>query len=94
MLRTSKGFFWTNFLDHSSLARTNNVIADYDETVGKMREFATQASYKQSGDPAKLADAIVKLAAYREKTAAFEKEIAGWHDVISSTDHDDVMKSK
>ena len=27
---------------------------------------------------------------YREKTEAFEKEIAEWHDVITSTDHDDV----
>ena len=27
---------------------------------------------------------------YREKTEAFNKEIAEWHDVIISTDHDDV----
>ena len=27
---------------------------------------------------------------YREKTEAFEKEIAEWHDVITSTDNDDV----
>ena len=27
---------------------------------------------------------------YREKSEAFEKEIAEWHDVITSTDHDDV----
>jgi NAD(P)-dependent dehydrogenase (short-subunit alcohol dehydrogenase family) len=27
---------------------------------------------------------------YREKTEAFNKEIAEWHDVITSTDHDDV----
>jgi len=27
---------------------------------------------------------------YREKTEAFDKEIAEWHDVITSTDHDDV----
>ena len=27
---------------------------------------------------------------YREKTEAFEKEIAEWHDLITSTDHDDV----
>ncbi|HUB86700.1 MAG TPA: oxidoreductase [Verrucomicrobiae bacterium] len=105
------GFFRTNFLDHSSLFRTNNVIADYAETVGKMREFATQASYKQPGDPAKLAAAIVKLAAspkppvhlplgndtlaaYREKVAKFDKEIAEWHEVITGTDHDDMVKSK
>ena len=27
---------------------------------------------------------------YREKTEAFDKEIAEWHDLITSTDHDDV----
>lgn len=30
------------------------------------------------------------LAAYREKSAAFEKDIEAWHDVITGTDHDDV----
>ena len=57
------GYFRTNFLDESSLTRTENIIADYAETVGKMRELATQVSYKQPGDPAKLAAAVVRLAA-------------------------------
>lgn len=57
------GYFRTNFLDSSSLTRTGNVIEDYSETVGKMRDIATQVSYKQPGDPAKLAAALVKLAA-------------------------------
>jgi len=57
------GFFRTNFLDGSSLTRTENIIADYAETVGKMREFATEVSYKQPGDPVKLATAVVRLAA-------------------------------
>lgn len=30
------------------------------------------------------------LAAYREKSAAFEKDIEAWHNVITGTDHDDV----
>jgi hypothetical protein len=34
------------------------------------------------------------LAAYREKAANFDKEIAEWHDVITGTDHDDVAKIK
>jgi NAD(P)-dependent dehydrogenase (short-subunit alcohol dehydrogenase family) len=57
------GFFRTNFLDHSSLSRTTNVMEDYAETVGAMRQFATQANYQQPGDPEKLALAFVKLAA-------------------------------
>src|SRR5262249_35580646 len=57
------GYVRTNFLDGSSLTRTENIIADYAETVGKMRELATQVSYKRPGDPAKLAAAVVRLAA-------------------------------
>jgi hypothetical protein len=32
------------------------------------------------------------LTNYRAKTATFEREIAEWHDVTISTDHDDVAK--
>jgi NAD(P)-dependent dehydrogenase (short-subunit alcohol dehydrogenase family) len=103
------GFFRTNFLDESSLTRSANVIADYAETVGAMRQFATEVNYKQPGDPEKLAQAFIKLAAaenppvhlplgndtlkrFREKTAAFEKDIEDWYDVVTGTDHDDVAK--
>ncbi len=57
------GYFRTNFLDGASLARGEKVIEDYAETSGAMRSLATQASYKQPGDPLKLASAIVRLAA-------------------------------
>lgn len=56
------GYFRTNFLDTSSLTRTANIISDYDTTVGEMRKIATQVSYKQLGNPLKLAEAIVKVA--------------------------------
>jgi NAD(P)-dependent dehydrogenase (short-subunit alcohol dehydrogenase family) len=56
------GFFRTNFLDQSSLIRTENVINDYSETVGEMRKFATSANRNQPGDPKKLAAAFLKLA--------------------------------
>jgi NAD(P)-dependent dehydrogenase (short-subunit alcohol dehydrogenase family) len=57
------GFFRTNFLDQSSLVRSENIIEDYNETVGEMRKFATTANKKQPGDPIKLAAAFLKLAA-------------------------------
>lgn len=57
------GYFRTNFLDQSSLTRAAQVIPDYAATVGRMRELASQVSYRQPGDPAKLAAAIVRLAA-------------------------------
>ena len=57
------GYFRTDFLDGSSLTRSKNVIADYAETSGKMRDFAAQVNHKQPGDPVKLAAAIIRLAA-------------------------------
>src|SRR5262249_1389879 len=60
------GYFRTDFLDGSSLTRARNVIADYAETSGKMRNFAGQVNHKQPGDPAKLAAAVVRLAASPE----------------------------
>lgn len=56
------GFFRTEFLDAASLTRSGHIIPDYDQTVGEMRKFATQANKKQPGDPVKLATAIVKVA--------------------------------
>ncbi|MGM0921312.1 MAG: oxidoreductase [Bacillota bacterium] len=56
------GFFRTEFLDAASLTRSGHIIPDYDQTVGEMRKFATQANKKQPGDPLKLAKAIVKVA--------------------------------
>lgn len=56
------GFFRTEFLDAASLTRSGHIIPDYDQTVGEMRKFATQANKKQPGDPVKLAKAIVRVA--------------------------------
>lgn len=57
------GYFRTNFLDGTSLTSAAKVIADYSETSGKMRDIVPQVSYNQPGDPVKLAQAILKLAA-------------------------------
>ncbi|WP_405520138.1 SDR family NAD(P)-dependent oxidoreductase [Spirosoma sp. KNUC1025] len=101
------GFFRTNFLDESSLLSSQQIIPDYAQTVGAMREFAAKINYQQPGDPKKLAQAFVALGnsenppvhlplgndsleRFRTKTAAFEKEITDWFDVIIGTDHEDV----
>ncbi|EJG03190.1 oxidoreductase [Flavobacterium sp. F52] len=57
------GFFRTDFLDKSSLVKTENEIEDYSETVGAMRQFAAGANKNQPGDPKKLAQAFIRLAA-------------------------------
>lgn len=56
------GFFRTDFLDPSSLARTGNIIEDYSATVGDMRSYATAVNKKQPGSAEKLALAILKIA--------------------------------
>lgn len=56
------GYFRTNFLDGSSLQRTALEIPDYAETVGKVRQIASELSYQQPGDPTKLAQAMLQLA--------------------------------
>ncbi|MDT3312771.1 oxidoreductase [Pseudomonas sp. rhizo66] len=55
------GFFRTDFLDEQSLIKTRLELADYDETVGKMRAFAEAANHAQPGDPLKLAEAMLVL---------------------------------
>jgi NAD(P)-dependent dehydrogenase (short-subunit alcohol dehydrogenase family) len=60
------GYFRTNFLSAQSLNSTAERIDDYAETVGKMRMFAAAANGHQPGDPDRLAQAIVQLAATRD----------------------------
>jgi NAD(P)-dependent dehydrogenase (short-subunit alcohol dehydrogenase family) len=57
------GFFRTDFMDASSLARTAVQIEDYQSTVGKTRAFADEHNHQQPGYPAKLAKALLKLPA-------------------------------
>src|SRR5262245_24286871 len=57
------GYFRTDFLSVQSLSSTAVRIEDYADTVGKMRTFATAANHQQPGDPRRLAQVIVQLAA-------------------------------
>ena len=56
------GFFRTDFLDQSSLVRSANSIEDYAETVGYIRNYATQMNQKQPGSSVKLAQAVLQIA--------------------------------
>jgi NAD(P)-dependent dehydrogenase (short-subunit alcohol dehydrogenase family) len=57
------GFFRTDFLDDRSLVRTAQEIEGYAATVGKTRHAAAESNHAQLGDPAKLARAMMVLAA-------------------------------
>jgi NAD(P)-dependent dehydrogenase (short-subunit alcohol dehydrogenase family) len=60
------GYFRTTFLSAQSLSSTAARIDDYADTVGKMRTFAAAANHQQPGDPQRLAQVIVQLAAARK----------------------------
>lgn len=55
------GFFRTDFLDTSSLVVGTDVIDDYAESSGKLRELAVVINHNQPGDPERLATAVVAL---------------------------------
>jgi NAD(P)-dependent dehydrogenase (short-subunit alcohol dehydrogenase family) len=55
------GFFRTDFLDETSLARTAQHIDDYSESVGNTRAHAADVNHGQRGDPRKLASAFIAL---------------------------------
>jgi len=57
------GYFRTGFLGAQSLSSTAVRLDDYADTVGEMRTFAAAVHHQQPGDPQRLAQAIVQLAA-------------------------------
>ena len=55
------GYFRTASLDARSLAVSARIIEDYRETSGALRAAVAGSSHAQLGDPAKLADALIRL---------------------------------
>lgn len=57
------GYFRTDFLDSTSLTKSEVVISDYRETAGAVREKVTDLNHQQPGDPEKLSRVIVAFGA-------------------------------
>ncbi|MGK3965536.1 oxidoreductase [Sorangium sp. So ce118] len=55
------GYFRTEFFESKSMVETDNVIADYANTLGKVRSLVKTVSGQQRGDPARLARVVVDL---------------------------------
>lgn len=55
------GHFRTDFLDISSIIPSQSLIEDYAGTAGLAREMGISHNHKQSGDPKKLAQALLQL---------------------------------
>ena len=60
------GFFRTDFLDASSVRYGQHAVADYAEAAAAQKAFFDARNHQQAGDPAKLAGAVVQLAAMAE----------------------------
>jgi NAD(P)-dependent dehydrogenase (short-subunit alcohol dehydrogenase family) len=56
------GLFTTDFLSTDSYVATKTMIADYQETAGRMRSGADALHGHQPGDPKKLAQVMIQLA--------------------------------
>jgi NAD(P)-dependent dehydrogenase (short-subunit alcohol dehydrogenase family) len=65
------GFFRTELLSDDSTAYAKPSIADYADKTGEIVAAWKSMNGKQGGDPAKLADALVKLVALKEPPARF-----------------------
>ncbi|MGC4366543.1 SDR family NAD(P)-dependent oxidoreductase [Hydrogenophaga sp. R2] len=65
------GFFRTDFLDASSVRYGGAPIADYDDPQGAARVGYEAWNHRQPGDPARLGQALVKLAELDEPPLHF-----------------------
>jgi NAD(P)-dependent dehydrogenase (short-subunit alcohol dehydrogenase family) len=65
------GFFRTELLTEQSTKYSDNPIADYTERREQLLQFWKGANGQQSGDPAKLAKALVTIAAEKKPPLRF-----------------------
>jgi NAD(P)-dependent dehydrogenase (short-subunit alcohol dehydrogenase family) len=65
------GFFRTELLTEESTNYAKTTIEDYKERNAQQHEFWKSQNGKQSGDPAKLAQALLKLAGQKELPRRF-----------------------
>jgi NAD(P)-dependent dehydrogenase (short-subunit alcohol dehydrogenase family) len=76
------GFFRTELLTEQSTSYAEPTIADYDERRGPLLEYWKNQNGRQSGDPAKLAQALLTIAGQEPPPRRF---IAG-ADAIATTE--------
>jgi len=65
------GFFRTELLTEESTKYTENTIEDYDEGRKQQLQFWKGANGQQSGDPAKLAQALLKISSEEKPPLRF-----------------------
>lgn len=77
------GFFRTELLTEESTQYTENTIADYDEGRKQQLQFWKGANGQQTGDPAKLAQALLTIMHQPNRPRRF---LAG-ADAVSTAEH-------
>jgi NAD(P)-dependent dehydrogenase (short-subunit alcohol dehydrogenase family) len=77
------GFFRTELLTEQSTNYADNPIADYDERRHQQMQFWKSANGQQSGDPAKLAKALITIAGEVQAPLRF---LAG-ADAVGTAEH-------
>lgn len=65
------GFFRTELLTEASTNYADNPIADYDERRAQQMQFWRDANGQQSGDPAKLAQALLTISSEEKPPRRF-----------------------
>src|SRR5580700_10102309 len=70
-MTVNPAFFRTDLLTEESTNYAKTTIADYKERNAQQHEFWKSQNGKQSGDPAKLAQALLKLAGQNELPRRF-----------------------
>lgn len=70
-MTVNPGFFRTELLTDASTNYAETTIEDYQERNAQQHEFWKSQNGKQSGDPAKLAQALLKLAGQKELPRRF-----------------------
>ena len=81
-ITVNPGFFRTELLTDESTNYATNPIADYDDARAKQMEFWKGYNGQQSGDPAKLAQALITISKEEKPPQRF---IAG-ADAVSTAD--------
>ena len=77
------GFFRTELLTEQSTQYAEPSVADYDKKRGELLEYWKSQNGKQSGDPAKLAQAVIRIANEQQPPLRF---IAG-ADALAAAEH-------
>lgn len=81
------GFMRTNFLDESSMRYGgSHQIADYQVASEQMKAFVSDNNHKQTGDPARLGEALVQLASSAEPPLRFLAGSDAYDQAMSKLD--------